>query len=170
MSTPVKADDAEAAGDDKPCPQPTIAEAYFFLNIIKFQKNKLDVEWDKVAEESGFKNAETAKVCIIFVSSDILSKMTSLTYIYLGSLRTDQEEARLQQRHSERRQSPSSEAGRRQRRGQQCPSREETSQDARQAPRQESCRCRCRCRCHQQRPDLEPYRGRGREPSRSEVG
>lgn len=61
MSTPVKPDNAASPGD-KACPQPTLAEAYFFLNIIKFNKSKLDTEWDKVAEASGFKNAETAKV------------------------------------------------------------------------------------------------------------
>jgi hypothetical protein len=69
MSTPNKPDDATALADNKPCPQPSLAEAYFFLNIIKFNKSKLDTEWDKVAEASGFKNAETAKVCIILTSS-----------------------------------------------------------------------------------------------------
>jgi len=77
-TTPVKPGDTSPAAENKPTPQPTLAEAYFFLNIIKYVKTKLEVDWDKVAEESGFKNAETAKVCIIslhYISSRHISLM-----------------------------------------------------------------------------------------------
>ncbi|KAB5585792.1 hypothetical protein GE09DRAFT_38614 [Coniochaeta sp. 2T2.1] len=66
MATPVKSEaggSASATPDTgKPPPQPSLAEAYFFLNIIKYVRGKLDVDWAAVAQESGFKNAETAKV------------------------------------------------------------------------------------------------------------
>jgi len=66
MSTPVKSDDVELNADGKPIPQPTLSEAYFMLNIIKYVNGKLDTDWSKVAEAQGLKNAETAKASIIF--------------------------------------------------------------------------------------------------------
>ncbi|KAB5582780.1 hypothetical protein GE09DRAFT_282530 [Coniochaeta sp. 2T2.1] len=66
MATPLKSEDGGSAAatpdTGKPPPQPSLAEAYFFLNIIKYVRGKLDVDWAAVAQESGFKNAETAKV------------------------------------------------------------------------------------------------------------
>ncbi|KAM3504569.1 hypothetical protein MY10362_003487 [Beauveria mimosiformis] len=41
---------------------PTAAEAIFFFNIVQNMKNKGDIDWDAVAESSGFKNAGVAKV------------------------------------------------------------------------------------------------------------
>ena len=61
MSTPVKSDEVELNADGKPIPQPTLTEAYFMLNIIKYVHGKLDTDWAKVAEAQGLKNAETAK-------------------------------------------------------------------------------------------------------------
>lgn len=64
MSTPVK---AEAGGpppsESKATPQPTLSEAYFFLNILKHMKGTYSIDWDAVAEESNFKNAGVARVC-----------------------------------------------------------------------------------------------------------
>lgn len=62
MSTPVKPTEADVSADGKPIPQPTLPEAYFMLNIIRFINGKLDTDWTKVAEAQGLKNAETAKV------------------------------------------------------------------------------------------------------------
>jgi hypothetical protein len=66
MSTPVKSDNVMLNADGKPIPQPTLPEAYFMLNVIKFINGKLDTDWTKVAEAQGLKNAETAKVRIIY--------------------------------------------------------------------------------------------------------
>ncbi|OAA59422.1 hypothetical protein ISF_06357 [Cordyceps fumosorosea ARSEF 2679] len=38
-------------------PGPTPSEAIFFFNIVQHMKNKGDIDWDAVAESSGFKNA-----------------------------------------------------------------------------------------------------------------
>lgn len=43
-------------------PQPTPAEAYLFFTLIKNMRSKPDIDWDQVAIDNGFKNAETAKV------------------------------------------------------------------------------------------------------------
>ncbi|EGX93186.1 hypothetical protein CCM_04558 [Cordyceps militaris CM01] len=43
-------------------PGPTASEAIFFFNIIQHMKNKGDIDWDAVAETTGFKNASVAKV------------------------------------------------------------------------------------------------------------
>lgn len=65
--TPAKSGASSTPGDtaEPPKVQPSVQEAYFFLSILKNQQNKPEVDWDKVAQESGFKNAETAKVCSI---------------------------------------------------------------------------------------------------------
>lgn len=42
--------------------EPTPQEAYFFLNILVNQTNKPDVDWEAVAQASGFKNGQTANV------------------------------------------------------------------------------------------------------------
>ncbi|KAI9903291.1 hypothetical protein N3K66_002643 [Trichothecium roseum] len=42
--------------------QPTASEAMFFYAIVKHTKNRADIDWDGVAREQGFKNAEVAKV------------------------------------------------------------------------------------------------------------
>ncbi|KAG5926038.1 hypothetical protein E4U42_003701 [Claviceps africana] len=42
--------------------EPTAQEAMFFFAIIKYTRNKPDVNWKAVAEEQGLKNAEVAKV------------------------------------------------------------------------------------------------------------
>lgn len=43
---------------------PTPGEAMFFYTIMKHMKNKPDVDWAAVAEESAFKNAEVAKASL----------------------------------------------------------------------------------------------------------
>lgn len=43
-------------------PQPTPAEAHLFYSLIKNMKSKPDIDWDAVATDNNFKNAETAKV------------------------------------------------------------------------------------------------------------
>ncbi|KAL7821434.1 hypothetical protein V8C44DRAFT_354070 [Trichoderma aethiopicum] len=43
-------------------PQPTASEAMFFFAIVKHTKNRADIDWNAVAVEQGFKNAEVAKV------------------------------------------------------------------------------------------------------------
>ncbi|KAI5466916.1 hypothetical protein BGZ63DRAFT_398540 [Mariannaea sp. PMI_226] len=45
-----------------PKKEPTAAEAMLFFSIVKNTKNKADVDWEAVATEQGFKNAEVAKV------------------------------------------------------------------------------------------------------------
>ncbi|KAM0427332.1 hypothetical protein ACHAPT_007767 [Fusarium lateritium] len=42
--------------------EPTAAEAMLFFSIVKHTRNKADVDWDLVAIEAGFKNADVAKV------------------------------------------------------------------------------------------------------------
>ncbi|KAL6698931.1 hypothetical protein J3F84DRAFT_345844 [Trichoderma pleuroticola] len=42
--------------------EPTASEAMFFFAIVKHTRNKADIDWDAVAKEQGFKNAEVAKV------------------------------------------------------------------------------------------------------------
>ena len=42
--------------------QPTASEAMFFYAIVKHTKNRADIDWEGVAQEQGFKNAEVAKV------------------------------------------------------------------------------------------------------------
>ncbi|KAH7249818.1 uncharacterized protein BKA55DRAFT_675686 [Fusarium redolens] len=42
--------------------EPTAAEAMLFFSIVKHTRNKADVDWNAVATEAGFKNADVAKV------------------------------------------------------------------------------------------------------------
>ncbi|RGP66842.1 hypothetical protein FLONG3_8714 [Fusarium longipes] len=42
--------------------EPTAAEAMLFFSIVKHTRNKADVDWNAVAIEAGFKNADVAKV------------------------------------------------------------------------------------------------------------
>ncbi|KAL7781979.1 hypothetical protein V8C43DRAFT_310616 [Trichoderma afarasin] len=42
--------------------EPTASEAMFFFAIVKHTRNRADIDWDAVAQEQGFKNAEVAKV------------------------------------------------------------------------------------------------------------
>ncbi|KAM0247361.1 hypothetical protein ACHAQJ_009869 [Trichoderma viride] len=42
--------------------EPTASEAMFFFAIVKHTRNKADINWEAVAEEQNFKNAEVAKV------------------------------------------------------------------------------------------------------------
>ncbi|KAG6004117.1 hypothetical protein E4U21_001388 [Claviceps maximensis] len=42
--------------------EPTAQEAMFFFAIVKHTRNKADIDWNAVAVEQGFKNAEVAKV------------------------------------------------------------------------------------------------------------
>ncbi|EMT68518.1 hypothetical protein ACKRZS_001047 [Fusarium odoratissimum] len=42
--------------------EPTAAEAMLFFSIVKHTRNKADVDWNAVASEAGFKNADVAKV------------------------------------------------------------------------------------------------------------
>jgi hypothetical protein len=45
--------------------EPTAAEAMLFFSIVKHTRNKADVDWNAVATEAGFKNADVAKVSLI---------------------------------------------------------------------------------------------------------
>lgn len=45
--------------------EPTASEAMFFFAIVKHTRNRADIDWDAVAQEQGFKNAEVAKVCLL---------------------------------------------------------------------------------------------------------
>ncbi|KAM7183457.1 hypothetical protein V8F33_013567 [Rhypophila sp. PSN 637] len=56
------APDSPNDGSNSDKPQPTPAEAYLFFTLIKNMKSKPDIDWDQVAIDNGFKNAETAKV------------------------------------------------------------------------------------------------------------
>ncbi|KAH6610231.1 hypothetical protein Trco_000251 [Trichoderma cornu-damae] len=51
-------------GDETPKQrrEPTASEAMFFFAIVKHTRNKADIDWDAVAQEQNFKNAEVAKV------------------------------------------------------------------------------------------------------------
>ncbi|KAK4133012.1 hypothetical protein BT67DRAFT_450695 [Trichocladium antarcticum] len=42
--------------------QPTAQEAYMFYTVIRNMKGKPDIDWNAVAADNNFKNAETAKV------------------------------------------------------------------------------------------------------------
>lgn len=42
--------------------EPTASEAMFFFAIVKHTRNKADIDWNAVATEQGFKNANVAKV------------------------------------------------------------------------------------------------------------
>ncbi|GAB1313057.1 hypothetical protein MFIFM68171_03267 [Madurella fahalii] len=53
---------AAAGADGIERKQPTAQEAYLFFTIIKNMKGKPEVDWNAVAADNGFKNAETAKV------------------------------------------------------------------------------------------------------------
>lgn len=48
--------------DESKQPQPTASEALFFYSIVKNMKALTDIDWNAVAEDRGFKNAEVAKV------------------------------------------------------------------------------------------------------------
>ncbi|KAG6029052.1 hypothetical protein E4U41_000503 [Claviceps citrina] len=51
------------AGDTTPKKkEPTAQEAMFFFAIVKHTRNKADIDWNAVAVEQGFKNADVAKV------------------------------------------------------------------------------------------------------------
>ncbi|KAK2605952.1 hypothetical protein QQS21_003678 [Conoideocrella luteorostrata] len=51
------------AGDITPKKkEPTAQEAMFFFAIVKHTRNKADIDWNSVASEQGFKNADVAKV------------------------------------------------------------------------------------------------------------
>ncbi|PHH71709.1 hypothetical protein CDD80_5047 [Ophiocordyceps camponoti-rufipedis] len=45
-----------------PKKEPTPSEAMFFFAIVKFTRNKADIDWDAVAKEQGFKSADVARV------------------------------------------------------------------------------------------------------------
>lgn len=62
---------------ETPKKEPTAAEAMLFFSIVKHTRNKADVDWEGVAQEAGFKNAEVAKVPPLFypISS---SKLTHI--------------------------------------------------------------------------------------------
>jgi hypothetical protein len=49
--------------------EPTASEAMFFFAIVKHTRNKADIDWDAVAQEQNFKNAEVAKVRILRIQS-----------------------------------------------------------------------------------------------------
>ncbi|KAK4662689.1 hypothetical protein QC763_605795 [Podospora pseudopauciseta] len=47
---------------EEKAPQPTSAEAFLFYSIVKNLRTRPDINWEGVARDNGFKNAETAKV------------------------------------------------------------------------------------------------------------
>ncbi|KAL2018648.1 hypothetical protein VTK56DRAFT_551 [Thermocarpiscus australiensis] len=53
---------AKAAGAGDAPKQPTTQEAFLFFTIIKNMKGKPEIDWNAVAADNGFKNADTAKV------------------------------------------------------------------------------------------------------------
>jgi len=55
FSTPTKA-------NGKAAPEPSPQEARFFFSIIKNMTNKPEIDWDAVAQDSGFKNGKVAIV------------------------------------------------------------------------------------------------------------
>lgn len=59
--------------------EPTAAEAMFFYAIVKHTRNKADIDWNAVAEEQGFKNADVAKVSSISQRQPKLSAITLLS-------------------------------------------------------------------------------------------
>lgn len=46
--------------------EPTPAESFLFICILKHMKSKPDVDWNAVALEAHYANALTAKVCDYF--------------------------------------------------------------------------------------------------------
>ncbi len=58
------------AGDGRK--QPTAQEAFLFYTIIKNMKGKPEIDWNSVAVDAGFKNAETAKVSFIVLIAIIV--------------------------------------------------------------------------------------------------
>lgn len=63
-TTPQKA--PGSAAKDAPSSKsytPTAKDSLFMLTIVMLNENPVNVDWDKVAEELGFKNAGVAKVC-----------------------------------------------------------------------------------------------------------
>ncbi|KAK0705126.1 hypothetical protein B0H67DRAFT_448774, partial [Lasiosphaeris hirsuta] len=59
---PSKATVADGGVDAQGRKQPTAAEAFLFYTIIKNMKEKPAIDWDGVARDNNFKNADTAKV------------------------------------------------------------------------------------------------------------
>ncbi|KAK3304400.1 uncharacterized protein B0T15DRAFT_512555 [Chaetomium strumarium] len=61
-----KGNDTNSDGEDsttiKKTKYPTPQEAYVFYSVVKHIRGKPDVDWDAMAKDCGFKNAETAKV------------------------------------------------------------------------------------------------------------
>lgn len=64
---PPKAAKAAAAEGPDGRKQPTAQEAFLFYAVIKNMKGKPEVDWGAVAEDAGFKNADTAKVSSVFI-------------------------------------------------------------------------------------------------------
>ncbi|KAK4205636.1 hypothetical protein QBC40DRAFT_311888 [Triangularia verruculosa] len=50
------------AGTDEKAPQPSPAETFLFYSIVKNLRTRPDIDWEGVAKDNGFKNADTAKV------------------------------------------------------------------------------------------------------------
>jgi hypothetical protein len=57
--------------------EPTAAEAMLFFSIVKHTRNKADVDWNAVATEAGFKNADVAKVSCYVPPLPVPSHITS---------------------------------------------------------------------------------------------
>jgi hypothetical protein len=47
---------------------PTAKDSLFMLTIVMLNKDPVNVDWDQVADELGFKNASVAKVCFSLLS------------------------------------------------------------------------------------------------------
>lgn len=88
------------ATENTPKKDPTAQEAMFFYTMIKYMKNKADVDWDKVAAEVGFKNAGVARVRLLYSPLPFCQRLVFMAYLHTvfffpaGPLRSDQEKAR----------------------------------------------------------------------------
>jgi len=96
--------------DGKPLPTP--AESHMFYTLVKNMKTKPEIDWDAVAIDNNFKNADTAKVrelpstpsmlmsrpylqLPLCIYSTLVLDILRLIYLFItGSFRPDQAQAR----------------------------------------------------------------------------
>lgn len=73
--------------EGKTFPEPTAQEAHFFFNILKHQKSKPEIDWAAVAEASGFKNADVAKVCLIISLLPLTPRTDPISQVRFGQVK-----------------------------------------------------------------------------------
>jgi len=76
-----------------PKKEPTPSEAMFFFAIVKHTRNKADIDWDAVATEQGFKNADVAKVSLLPSTTRTVRVPRANTAGGIGPLRPGQAQA-----------------------------------------------------------------------------